>query len=189
MLEVRPLKTGQPLPRDLSIEQVKSLLNAIHSDMDRAWFLLMLHSGLRTSEVRGLRVSDVDLSQHSFRIRETKNQHERVVYLSPPTVDAIQTYLAKRKDSSEYLFTRHHEPLSNRYCQSRLKTLGEKVNVKVTPHQLRHTCATLLLNAGMSVFALQSLLGHRHIETTMNYARLYDETVAQQFLTARVTGC
>jgi hypothetical protein len=43
MLEVRPLKTGQPLPRDLSIEQVKSLLNAIQSEMDRAWFLLMLH--------------------------------------------------------------------------------------------------------------------------------------------------
>ncbi len=186
MLEVHPLKIGQPLPRDLPTKQVKSLLNAIQNDMDRAWFLIMLHSGLRTCEIRDLRVSDVDLSQHSLRIRETKNQRERVVYLSPPTVEAIQTYLAKRKDTSEYLFTRHHKPLSNRYCQSRLKTLGEKVNIHVTPHQLRHTCATLLLNAGMSIFALQSLLGHRHIETTLNYARLYDETVAMQFLKARV---
>jgi integrase/recombinase XerD len=188
MLEIRPLKTGQPLPRDLPIVQIKILFTAIDNDMDRAWFLLMLHSGLRTCEVRALRLGDVDLSQRTIHIRETKNQRERVAYLSPPTVDAIQTYLANRKDTSEYLFTRHYKPLSSRYCQSRLKTLGERVNVTVTPHQLRHTCATMLLNAGMSIFALQSLLGHRHVDTTLNYARLYDETVANQFLNARASG-
>ena len=188
MLEVRPLKTGQLLPRDLPIEQVKTLLNVIQNDMDRAWFLLMLHSGLRTCEIRALRFSDVDLSQHTIHIRETKNQRERVVFLSPPTVTAIQTYLAHRNDSADYLFTRHHKPLSNRYCQSRLKTLGKKVNVTVMPHQLRHTCATMLLNAGMSIFALQSLLGHRYVETTLNYARLYDETVARQLLNTRAPG-
>lgn len=188
MLEVRPLRTGQPLPRDLPIEQVKLLLTAIQNDMDRAWFLIMLHSGLRTCEIRDLQVSDVDLSHQSIHIRETKNQRERVVYLSPPTVEAIQAYLTNRKDTSEYLFTRYYKSLSNRYCQSRLKTLGEKVNVMVTPHQLRHTCATLLLNAGMSIFALQSLLGHRHVETTLNYARLYDETTAKQFLNTKAPG-
>ena len=188
MLEVRPLKTGQPLPRDLPIEQVKSLLDAIQDDMDRAWFLLMLHSGLRTCEIRALRLSDVDLCQRSIYIRETKNQRERVVFLSPPTVETIQAYLTHRDNSTDNLFTRHHKPLSSRYCQSRLTTLGKKVNIHVTPHQLRHTCATLLLNAGMSIFALQSLLGHRHVDTTLNYARLYDETVAKQFLDARASG-
>ncbi len=188
MLEVRPLKTGKPLPRDLSIEQVKALLTAIDNDMDLAWFLLMLHSGLRTCEIRSLRLGDVDLSQRTTHICEAKNQRERVVYLGPPTVEAIQTYLANRKDTSEYLFTRHHKPLSSRYCQLRLVTLGKKVNIHVTPHQLRHTCATMLLNAGMSIFALQALLGHRHVETTLNYARLYDETVAKQFINARAPG-
>jgi len=48
--------------------------------------------------------------------------------------------------------------------------------------------ATLLLNAGMSIFALQSLLGHRYVETTLNYARLYDETMAMQFLNVRAPG-
>jgi site-specific recombinase XerD len=185
MLEVRSLKTGQPLPRDLPIEQVKFLLTAIDNDLDRAWFLLMLHSGLRTCEIRALRLSEMDLSQRTIHIRETKNQRERVAYLSPPTVEAIQAYLAHRDKSSDYLFTRHHKPLSSRYGQSRLKTLGEKVNIHVTPHQLRHTCATMLLNAGISIFALQALLGHRHVDTTLNYTRLYDATVAQQFLKAR----
>jgi len=138
MLEVRPLKTGQSLPRDLPIEQVKALLTVIDNDLDRAWFLLMLHSGLRTCEIRTVRLSDVDLSQQTIHIRESKNQRERVAYLSLPAVTAIQAYLANRDNSSEYLFSRHHKPLSSHYCQSRLKTLGKKVNIHVTPHQLRH---------------------------------------------------
>jgi len=184
MLEVRPLKTGQPLPRDLPISQVKSLMQVDHSLMDRAWLLLMLHSGLRTCEVRNLRLSDIDLAQQSIRIRESKSQRERIVYLGLNTVETLQTYLADRTSPNEFLFTRYHKPLSKRYCQSRLKTIGKEVNIKATPHQLRHTCATLLLNAGMSIIALQSLLGHRYVETTLNYARLYDSVVVKQYLEA-----
>lgn len=185
MLQIRPLKTGEPLPRALSIPQVKSLLNAIHDDIDLAWILLMLHSGLRTCEIRNLKINDIDLSRRTIFIRESKNQRERMVYLSPPAVETLQGYLLKRENSTDYIFTRHHKQLSKRYCQSRLKTLGKKVNIKVTPHLLRHTCGTLLLNAGMSIFALKSLLGHHYVETTLNYARLYDETVAKQFVEAK----
>ncbi|HET8685620.1 MAG TPA: site-specific integrase, partial [Methanosarcina sp.] len=186
MLEIRPLKIGQPLPRDLSILQIKLLLNTIQDNkMDRAWFLLMLHSGLRTCEVRNLKIDDVDLSQRTVYIRETKNQNEHVTYLSPPTVEAIQAYFFERGSSSYYLFTQHQKQLSKRYCQSRLRTIGKQVGIKITPHRLRHNCSTLLLNAGMSIFALQSLLGHRYVETTLNYARLYDETLAKQFVEAQ----
>jgi site-specific recombinase XerD len=186
MLKVRPLKAGQPLPRDLSIPQVKALLHAVQDSMDRTWILLMLHSGLRTCEVRNLKNSDIDLSQRTFHIRETKNQREGTVYLSPPAVESLQGYLLKRQNSNDYIFTYHHKQLSKRYCQSRLRTLGRKANVTVTPHQLRHTCATLLLNGGISIFALQSLLGHRYVETTLNYACLHNETVAKQFLERRI---
>jgi site-specific recombinase XerD len=187
MLEVRPLKIGQHLPRDLSISQVKLLLNAIQDNaMDRAWVLLMLHRGLRTGEVRNLKISDVVFSQRTVYIHKTKNQHDRVVYLSPLAVEAIQDYPSKRGNSNDYFFIQHHKQLSKRYCQSRLKTIGKQLGIKVSPHQLRHTCGTLLLNAGMSIFALQSLLGHRYVETTLKYAHLYDETVAKQFLEARV---
>ena len=54
----------------------------------------------------------------------------------------------------------------------------------VTPHQLRHTCATLLLNAGAPAAIVQAILGHKHIDTTMNYARLYDSTVATDYFGA-----
>jgi hypothetical protein len=63
----------------------------------------------------------------------------------------------------------------------RLKALGERVGVKVTPHQLRHTCATQLLNAGCKVTSIQKLLGHRKLDTTLGYARVHDHTVSADF--------
>src|SRR5215208_2864009 len=74
-----------------------------------------------------------------------------------------------------------NQPLSNRYCQSRLKMLGKRCGWHVTPHQLRHTCATLLLNSGMSIFGVQSILGHKYVDTTLRYARTYDITVARDY--------
>jgi site-specific recombinase XerD len=79
MLEVHPLKTGQSLPRDLGISEVKVLLQTISSPMDRAWILVMLHSGLRTCEVRSLCWRDVDLQAQTIRIHESKGLHSRMV--------------------------------------------------------------------------------------------------------------
>ncbi len=58
------------------------------------------------------------------------------------------------------------------------------MGVYVTPHQLRHTCATLLLNAGAPILTVQTILGHRHVDTTLGYARLYDGTVAGDYYRA-----
>jgi len=177
MLEVLPLKTGQPLPRDLTISQVKALLQTLSTSLDRAWVLLMLHSGLRTCEVRSLRWRDVDLHAQTVRIHESKGLHSRVVFLSPQTIQALNN-LPKE---SEYVFTYRNQPLSRCYCQSRLATLGRQCGFHVTPHQLRHTCATMLLNAGMSILGVQKILGHKYVETTLRYARLYDNTVVMDF--------
>jgi hypothetical protein len=59
--------------------------------------------------------------------------------------------------------------------------------VTITPHQLRHSCATLLLNAGAPILTVQTLLGHKHIDTTLTYARLYDGTVAADYYRAMST--
>jgi integrase len=175
MLEVRRLKTGDVLPKDLSLGQVKTLLEAVPGQIDYGWILLMLHSGLRTCEVRSLRWCNVDLQSRTLRIHESKGGKSRVVFLSPQVVQALDYLLRK----SEYIFTYRDQPLSRRYCQSRLTTIGEKCGFHVTPHQLRHTCATMLLNAGMSILGVQKLLGHKYVETTLRYARMYDVTVAR----------
>jgi site-specific recombinase XerD len=176
MLEIRPLKTVDVLPRDLTLTQLNFLFEQANF-FDYAWMLLMSHSGLRTCEIRDLRWEDIDLKQRTIRIEESKGLRSRVIFLSAPTMSALKN-LSKR---SEYVFTHSNRPLSNRYCQSRLKTMGKKCGVKATPHQLRHTAATILLNAGMSVFGVQSILGHKYVDTTLRYARAYDEAVAKDY--------
>jgi len=66
----------------------------------------------------------------------------------------------------------------------RLRTYGGRCGLHVTPHQLRHTAATLLLNAGAPILTVQAVLGHKHIDTTLGYARLYDGTVAADYYRA-----
>jgi hypothetical protein len=83
-----------------------------------------------------------------------------------------------------------HRPLSRSNCGQRLHTYGRKCDVRITPHQLRHTCATLFLNERVPVVSVQMLLGHQHVDTTMNYARLYNGTVANDYFKAmdRIEG-
>ena len=145
--------------------------------MDRAWLMLMLHCGLRTCEVRALHWRDVDLQSRTLRIHESKGGQSRVVFLSSQVIQALDCL----PRNSEYIFTYRYQPLRRRYCQSRLTTIGEKCGFHVTPHQLRHTCATMLLNAGMSILGVQKLLGHIYVETTLRYTRVYDATVVKDF--------
>ena len=198
MLRVEPLDAAARLPRDVPVDQLRLLLATIEAEtgsgqvrnrrmglLDRAWFLTMLHSGLRTGEIRRLLLPDLDLEGRQVRIEQSKGLKDRVVCLSPATVDAIQEYLETRGPaSSEHVFLYRHQPLSITYCSERLKTYGKRCGVLIKPHQLRHSCATLLLNAGAPVLTVQSILGHKFIDTTLGYARLYDGTVAADYYRA-----
>jgi integrase len=153
--------------------------------LDRAWFLLMLHSGLRTGEVRRLRLPDYDLTRKVLRIEQSKGLKDRLVYVSQAATAAVTAYLAVRGPAADdHVFLFHHRPLSQSYCAERLKTYAARCGVHITPHQLRHTCATLLLNAGAPILTVQAILGHRHTDTTLGYARLYDGTVAADYYRA-----
>jgi integrase/recombinase XerD len=201
MLRVKDLAAHDPLPRDVPLDQLRCLQAEIEKDaaadhagvrrmglMDRAWFLLMLHSGLRTGEVRRLRLGDLDLQAGRARIEQSKGLKDRIVYLSRPGAEAVQAYLAVRGlANTQHVFLFRHKPLSVSYCLERLHTYGRRCGLHVTPHQLRHSCATLLLNAGAPILTVQAILGHKFIDTTLAYARLYDGTVAADYYRAMVT--
>ena len=197
-LRVRPLKEGPHLPKDVPLDQPRRLLDQIEIDaashhagihrmgvMDRAWFLAMLHSGLRVGEVRRMRFSHLDLEARRVRIEQSKGLKDRIVCLSEATVNGLRSYLGVRGPApSDHVFTFRHQPLSGSYCYQRLRTYGERCGVRVTPHRLRHSCATLLLNAGAPILTVQAILGHKQIDTTLSYARLYDGTVAADYYRA-----
>jgi integrase len=198
MLKVEPLTTETRLPRDIPIEQLSRLLAEIELDahsshagvrrtglIDRAWFLLMLHSGLRTGEVRRIRIADLDLDGRRARIERSKGLRDRFVCLSEAAIGALHGYLDVRGPASDgHVFLYRHLSLSLSYCSERLRTYARRCGVRVTPHQLRHSCATLLLNAGAPILTVQAILGHKHIDTTLGYARLYDGTVAADYYRA-----
>jgi hypothetical protein len=104
---------------------------------------------------------------------------------STPTVEVLRAYLQVRGPATtDHVFLYRHLPLSSNYCNKRLGTYGKRCGVLVKPHQLRHTCATLLLNAGAPILTVQTILGHKFIDTTLGYARLYDGTVAADYYRA-----
>ncbi len=200
MLLVQSIQSGPLLPRDVPISELRRLFAENELEtlskhagqrrmgiMDRAWLHLMLHSGLRTGEVRRLRLEKISFDEHRIRIEQSKGLKDRLVFLDAVTIRALQTWLAEpgvAKQPTDLVFSHRHQPLTSRYCQVRLQTYGRRCGVRFSPHQLRHSCATLLLNAGAPVTSVQALLGHEKVETTLGYARLYDGTLAADYYRA-----
>lgn len=151
--------------------------------LDRACFYLLWQGGLRKGEVEELRLADLDLPGRTLMVRRGKGLHDRTVYLTESTALALADYLPVRGEG-EHLFLYRNRPLSKDLIHGRLKATGERVGVHLSAHRLRHTCATQLLNAGCRITSIQRILGHRRLNTTMIYARVYDRTVAHDYFTA-----
>jgi site-specific recombinase XerD len=199
-LLVEPLKAGWRMPKDVPLEGLRKLQATIQAQansthlgyrrvgrMDLAWFLLMLHCGLRTCEVRHLKLQDIEWDARRLRIEQSKALKDRQIYLDEAVLGALRAYLAVRGQADalpQNVFIFRHAPLCRTYCFKRLETYGLRCGVKASPHQLRHSCATLLLNAGAPVLSVQMILGHKQIDTTLNYARLYDGTLAADYYSA-----
>jgi hypothetical protein len=137
--------------------------------------------------VRSLRLQDIDWEGRRARIEQSKNMKDRIIFLSQSTIDALNAYLEVRgilEALPNFVFVFRHAPLTRSYCSERLNTYCKPLGIHVAPHQLRHSCATLLLNSGAPVLTVQTLLGHKWVDTTLGYARLYDGTVAADYYQA-----
>ncbi len=151
---------------------------------DRAILELLFSTGLRVSELCSLSIDDVDLSRDEFSVRG-KGEKIRVVFLSEEAKQAISNYLVERKDMHDALFIQHgprgqaigDARLSVRAVQRILKACAIKAGItrKVTPHVLRHSFATNLLQNGADLRSVQALLGHAHIATTQVYTHVTDK--------------
>lgn len=138
---------------------------------DKAILELLFSTGLRVSELCSLS-RDLDLSSDEFSIRG-KGEKVRVVFLSPAAKDAIKKYLAARKDmETDALF-----PVTPRSVERMIKFYGIKAGVtkKITPHVIRHSFATDLLQNGADLRSVQIMLGHANIATTQIYTHITDK--------------
>lgn len=199
LLRIPGLKQPDSLPKFLTDEQVRLLCNEFESRvtlaqgfrqkrdalLDRAAFYLLWQSGLRMGEVEELRLEDLDLEHRRFIVRQSKSLKDRTVFMTDATVQAVQEYLAARGPGpTDHVFLYRNQPLCKDLARARIKEAGKRVGVKVYPHRLRHTAATQLLNAGCRVTSIQKFLGHKELSTTMIYARVHDQTVADDYYAA-----
>jgi site-specific recombinase XerD len=153
---------------------------------------LFFSTGLRISELCNLKIDDVNLNRDEFTIRG-KGSKLRIVFLSNQAKHAIKEYLEKRNDPNPYIFICHdraadgreavkeQEPLTPRSIQRMIKKMAKiaGINKKVTPHVLRHSFATDLLNNGADIRSVQTMLGHSSITTTQIYTHVTDRQLKE----------
>ncbi len=176
--KLKPPKVPRSLPKALTREEVKRLLSVIPPTRkrDRLIVLLLYGAGLRVSELCNLKKDDVDLERGIIVVRGGKGAKDRVVPIPEFLVKEIRSYLETRSDSSEYLLVeerrRNKDRLSTKTVWYLLKKYGKKAGVEVTPHRLRHSFATHMLERGVDIRAIQELLGHSNLSTTQIYTKV-----------------
>ena len=191
--EVKTMKKQERLPNCLSIEEVEDLLNAPdirrpEGLRDRAMLETMYASGLRVSELLALERSRVNYKKAIITIFG-KGAKERKVPLGDFAIEYIQKYVDEVRcknpgSDSKYLFlNRYGEPLSRQYFFKQIKKYAAEAGITspVSPHTLRHSFATHLLENGAQLRAVQEMLGHAKIATTQIYTHISTKRILSAY--------
>jgi integrase/recombinase XerC len=179
------LAVPQTLPRPVPDSDLVRFFKAVDSVRDRLIFLLMLRCGLRVSEACALAWDDVDLPSLSVRVNGGKGDVDRIAYLAPDVEQSLRLWQTRRI-ASPWLFPSRkvagfHIGRRNVYVMMRNYLSDAGLEGRHSPHSLRHTFATHLLNAGVTLEVLKELMGHCSIRMTLRYTQLYDETKRRQY--------
>lgn len=177
--KIKPPKKEKRLPKALTIEELEMIREACQTLRERALIEVLYATGGRLSEIQQMNREDIDYQSMSALV-VGKGNKERPVYFSYKSLYHLKKYLASRSDSESALFVTERQPyrrLSPRGIQREIKIIAEHSGVRknVHPHVFRHTFATLMLNNGADLAAVQGLLGHSDPATTQIYAITTDE--------------
>lgn len=184
------IRLPKRLPRALDRKDAQRLTSAVstirqNDHLDKACqkiaILLLLETGIRVSELTSIRLEDISLSDLSIKIHGKGNRQRMVYFLSKKVSQSMQTYLNKRrqKESNRHdlLITSDGAIVKPPKVRSWLKSISSEAGISrhVTPHMLRHTCATQWLESGLDIRYVQKLLGHHSISTTEIYTHVSDQ--------------
>jgi len=178
LTNIRPPKDAKHVIRALTNEQVGECLNLLNgrdflSVRNKTMFLILVDTAIRLGELISLAVDSVDLKRQVLIVHGKTG--ERYVRFGNLTAKAIWKYLALRSNldgnHSALWCDRHGNALTGRGVDGLLKSIGKKIGIKLHPHLLRHTGATLFLQNGGSPFECQYLLGHSSLEMTKRYCQ------------------
>jgi site-specific recombinase XerD len=171
-----PRRVAQRLPDVLTGREVELLLYSIRSLKQRAIVMIAYGAGLRVSEVCALRVEDIDSSRMTIHVRQGKGKRDRFVMLAERVLLALREYWSNERPVRPFLFPGDQPgrciSVSAVQKSLTLAALRAGLTKRVSPHVLRHSFATHLLESGTDLRVIQTLLGHSSISTTLRYTRV-----------------
>ena len=183
LANLRSPKLDKRIPSFLEEDEVKSLLEKVEGEdffrcRDKAILELLYATGMRIAEIVGLNVDDLDLSEEVVRVKG-KGGKERMIPLGRYAIEALVKYLRKRKERVKageraVFLNRFGRRLSETAIRRKLKDYLALAGIskRVTPHTMRHSFATHLLNRGADLRVVQELLGHERLSTTQIYTHI-----------------
>jgi integrase/recombinase XerC len=196
LASIRTPKQEKRLPKCLDLEQVQKLLDApgdgdLLSARDKAMLEVLYSSGIRVSELVELEMGDIDLQEGVLRVRG-KGRKDRLTPIGSQAIKALQKYLEMRamepkcqnsRNASRVFLNKHGESLSTRSVRRKLDKYLQAAGLDpgISPHTLRHSFATHLLNNGADLRSVQELLGHQSISTTQIYTHLSTSRIKQVY--------
>jgi len=189
----RLVRAAQLLPESLDVPDVQAFLTSLRTHRDRAMVLAMLLGGLRSAEVRGLLLRDVDQGRRQLRVLG-KGGKERLVPVDAAFFTEIGAYLRWERpaglDTAECFVVLRGPTTGQPVTEAGLRSMFRRHRQacgswRVRPHRLRHTYGTQLAEAGVDLLALRQLMGHADPDTTARYVHLSAEHVAAEYAAAR----
>ncbi len=174
--DIKIPKKDRRLPEVLNKEEVRTLIDSADTLKSRLIISLLYSSGLRVSELVNLKVGDVNMQEKTGWVRKGKGSKDRLFTLSGGLITDLGAYLQGR--SYTYVFSKD-KPLTTRNIQKIIKGTKQRAGLskKVTPHTLRHSFATHLLEYGTDIRLIQAMLGHASLSTTQVYTHVSSEQI------------
>jgi len=189
---LRNPKQWDRLPKALSLDDIKTLLGTeVKGEKhvrDAAMLELMYSSGLRVSEIISIKINDINFEAGFIRVFG-KGSKERIVPMNRRAADKIRNYmhelrpaLLKGRQSPFLFLTARGAPMTRQRFWQALKRLGSLAGLKLTPHSIRHSFATHLLDGGADLRSVQKMLGHSDISTTQIYTKVSADRIRKAYL-------
>lgn len=198
---IRRPNRRRPLPKTLNkreISRFKLTVSEFNDPIVKPLTTMMLETGVRVSEICNMDVDDVDLDDLSALILGGKGEKDRTVLFTDLTAEGIQEWMAERrkraekqvKEERQALFlTKNGHRITPRWVQKLMDKIADRAEIKrsrLTPHTLRHTFASGLLERGADLVTIQRLLGHASIATTRVYLEISDQTLREIYKRAQM---
>jgi integrase/recombinase XerD len=176
IVTLRTPKAEKKLPVVLSRDEMRKLIDAALTKKSRLLLMLFYSSGLRLSECINIRREDLDLNERTGWVRKGKGSKDRLFILSNALISELRQYFESNTGAG-FIFTGRKGRMSARNAQKIVKNAARnaKIGKKVSPHTLRHSFATHLLDSGVDIRKIQELLGHSNLQTTQIYTKVSAE--------------